>query len=184
MVRDGAAWRLPRAHGDMPVHARGLRSLDCTLVTGVRKHHNFFTIQQAMALRDIAAICSIADDGVYQVSVSNCINIRPHAKVPLVAFLCLVHLCVPRARAALDGAKRCISRAINDRVGLEHQTPGDQGGVDRGQQLNVQVVLFKQVTTAQKGEVDFTRFCRQISNSSYWSFATVRNWPKAEVKDV
>ena len=71
---------------------------------------------------------------------------RLHAKVPLVAFLGPVHLCVPLARTALDRAKRCIQRAINDRVGFEHQTLGDQGSVDRGQQLNAQVGLFKQVT--------------------------------------
>ena len=50
-----------RSHVDMPVHARGFWSLDCTLLTGVRKHHNFLTMQQAMTLRDIFDIGSCAD---------------------------------------------------------------------------------------------------------------------------
>ena len=34
---------------------------------------------------------------------------------------------------------------------LENQAFGDQGGVDRGQQLNAQIVLFEQVAEAQDG---------------------------------
>lgn len=76
----------------MPVHARVFRLPDCTLVTSVRKHHNFRTMQLGMVLRDIANICSIDYDDMYQGSVSNYTNIRLHTKVPLVACLDLVHL--------------------------------------------------------------------------------------------
>lgn len=66
MVRDGSALRLLGAHGDIPFHSRGVRLPDCTLITGFRKHHNFLTVQQAMALRDIADICNIPGDAVCQ----------------------------------------------------------------------------------------------------------------------
>ena len=49
-------------------------------------------MQLGMVLRDIANICSIDYDDMYQGSVSNYTNIRLHTKVPLVACLDLVHL--------------------------------------------------------------------------------------------
>jgi hypothetical protein len=71
--------------------------------------------------------------------------------MPLVALLGLVHLRITLTRTVLGRAGRCNQRDINDRASLEHQAFGDQGGVDRGQQLNAQVVLFKQVAKAHDG---------------------------------
>jgi len=145
--RPSLAW----THGDMPFNTRSFWPLDCPKVAGIRKDHRFFAVQQAMALSDIVDIGRCADDGVHQARISIDTDMRLHAKVPLVAFLGLVHLRIPLARTVLGRAGRCNQRGINDRAGLEHQAFGDQGGVDRGQQLNAQVVLFKQVAKAQDG---------------------------------
>jgi hypothetical protein len=140
-----------RAHGDMPFNTSGFWPLDRALITGIRKHHNFLAMQQVMALRDIVDIGRSPNDGVNQARVSINTDMRLHAEVPLVAFLGLVHLRITLTRAVLGRAGRCNQRGINDRAGLEHQAFGDQGGVDRGQQLNAQVVHFEQVTKAQDG---------------------------------
>ena len=63
--------------GTNAVHHAGI-----VLVTGIRKHHSFFTVQQAMTLRGIVDIGSCADDGVYQARVSIDTNVRLHAEVP------------------------------------------------------------------------------------------------------
>ena len=56
---------LAGAHGDMPVNTRGFWPLDRAFVTGIRKHHDFLAMQQAMALRNIVDIGCGADDGVH-----------------------------------------------------------------------------------------------------------------------
>jgi hypothetical protein len=138
-------------HGGMPVNARGVRPLDCPRVAGIRKDHPFFTLQQAMTLRDIVDICRCADDGVQQVRIGIDTDMRLHAEVPLVALLDLVHLRITLTHAVLGRARHCNQRGIDGRSGLEHQAFGDQGGVDRDQQLNAQGVLFEQVAKAQDG---------------------------------
>jgi len=143
--RPSLAW----THGDMPANTRSFWPLDCPKVAGIRKDHRFFTVQQAMTLRDIVDIGRCADDGVHQARVGIDTDMRLHPKVPLVALLGLVHLRISLTRAVLGRAGCCNQSGIHDRTSLEHQAFGDQGGVDRGQQLSAQVVLFEQVTKAQ-----------------------------------
>ena len=135
----------------MPVNTGGFRPLDRALVTGIRKHHSFFTVQQSMTLRDIVDIGRSADDGVHQARVGIDTDMRLHPKVPLITLLGLVHLRIPLTHAVLDRAGTSNQRGINDRAGLEHPAFGDQGGVDGGQQLNAQVVLFQKMAKPQDG---------------------------------
>lgn len=139
------------ARGDMPVNTGGFRPLDRALVTDIRKHHSFFTVQQSVTLRDIVDIGRSADDGVHQAKVCIDADMRLHAEVPLVAFLGLVRLRILLTRAVLRRAGSSNQRGINDRAGLEHQAFGDLGGVDYGQQLNAQVVLFQKMAKPQDG---------------------------------
>ena len=104
-----------------------------------------------MTLRDIVDMGRSPNGGVRQARVSIDTNVRFHAKVPLVAFLGLVHLRVPFNTAFFGRTGRCNQRSIDHRAGLEHQAFGDQGGVYCCEQLNTQVVLFKQVTKSQDG---------------------------------
>lgn len=76
---------------------------------------------------------------------------RLHPKVLPVALLDLVHLRSPLNRSVLGRDGHCNQSGIQDCTSLEHQAFGDQGGVDRGQQLNAQVVLFDQVAKANDG---------------------------------
>ena len=80
----------------MPVNTGGFRPLDRALVTGIRKHHSFFTVQQSMTLRDIVDIGRSADDDVHQARVGIDTAMRLHAEAPLVVILVS---CIPWSRS-------------------------------------------------------------------------------------
>lgn len=74
-----------------------------------------------------------------------------HAKVPLIAFLGLVHLGVSLPLVVL-GRARCRNQGgIDDGAGLEHQASLNQPGIDRGQYLLSELVRFQQMPEAQDG---------------------------------
>ena len=104
-----------------------------------------------MALRDIVEIGPFANDGMHQAGVGIHNDMHLHAKVPLFAFLDLVHLGVLLAHAVFGRAGRSNRRGIDGRTGLEHQAFDNQGVVDRDQQFNAQLVFFEQVANAQDG---------------------------------
>ena len=141
-----------RAHGNVPVHARGFWPLDRSLVTGIRKHHSFLTMQQGMALRDIVDIGCCAYDGVHQTRLCVDTNVRLHAEVPLVAFLGLVHLRVTLTGAVLGGAGCCNQSGVHHRTGLEQQAVGGELGVDHLQDLRAQIMRFEQVAKSQDAD--------------------------------
>jgi hypothetical protein len=70
---------------------------------------------------------------------------RPHAEVPLVALPGLAHLGVPLTAAVLGGTGRGNQCGVHHSYGLEHQTSGGKGCITSGQQLDAQVVLFRQI---------------------------------------
>ena len=74
------------------VHAGGFRSFVGILVARIRKDHLLFTLQQRMALGDIVDVGICCNHGVHQTAMRVHPNIGPHAAVPLVALLSLVHL--------------------------------------------------------------------------------------------
>ena len=143
---------LARAHGHVPIHARGLCSLAGTKVARIGKHHVLLAMQQAMTLRDIVDIGSSADDGVHQARLCVHVNMRLHAKVPLVAFLGLVHLRVTLTGAVLGGAGCCNQSGVHHRTGLEQQAVGGELGVDHLQDLRAQIMRFEQVAKSQDAD--------------------------------
>ena len=74
-----------------------------------------------------------------------------HAEIPLIALLVLVHFGVTLIAAALGGAGRGNKRCVYHRAGLEHQAFGSQCGVDGGQYLNTEAVLFQEVAKPKNG---------------------------------
>ena len=61
---------LTRAHGHMPIHASGVGSFACALVTRISKDNLLFTVQQRMALRDIVDVSRRADERMHQARLS------------------------------------------------------------------------------------------------------------------
>ena len=77
-------------------------------------------------------------------------DVRLHAKVPLVAFLRLVHLGVALAVPVLRRAWRGDDRRINYRAFPEQQALLCQVGVDRRKDSLGQAVRFKQPTKLEQ----------------------------------
>ena len=75
----------------MPVHASGLGSIGCALISRIGEHDRLFSVQQTMALGDVMDIGRRANDGVHQAGIRIDPNVRLHPEVPLVALLGLVH---------------------------------------------------------------------------------------------
>ena len=146
---------LARHHGNLPVHPRVLRlnllALGDTAVARICEYNIFFTVQQSVRLCDVVLIGSSARDRMNQARLSVCANVRLHTKVPLVAFLGLVHLWVRLTRVVLGGAGSCDQSGINNSSSFEQQAPLDQLGVNGGEHLKSQVVGFKQVTESENG---------------------------------
>ena len=143
---------LAGAHGDMPGHTRSFWPLDCTKVAGIRKHHRFFTVQQAMTLRHVAGIGRCADDGMHQARLCVHANVRLHAKVPLVAFLGLVHFGVTLAGTILGGIRCRNQSGVHHRAGLEQQAVESQLGVDHLQDLRAQLVRLEKMAKSQDAD--------------------------------
>ena len=140
-----------RAHGHLPLHARGFGALGCPLVARVSKYNLLISMQQPMTLRHIIDVGRCFDDGVYQAGVRIQTNVGLHAEMPLVALLYLMHLGVTLALAVLGRTGRSNQCGIDDRASLEHQAFGCQGGVNGGQQLDAEVVFFQQMAEPQDG---------------------------------
>lgn len=73
-------------------------------------------------------------------------RVRLHSEVPLIALLGPVHLGVTFAAVVLGQTWCCNWRGINQRAALEQKPLDRQRGVDGGQDLQVQVEGFEQVT--------------------------------------
>ena len=143
---------LPRAHGDMPIHASGVGSFAGALVARISKDHLFFAVQQRMPLGDIIDVCGCSDDGVHQTGLCVHPNMGLHAEVPLVALLNLVHLGVTLT-ALVFGRARCSNQGgIHHGARLEQQAMGGQLSVDDLQNLWAQFVLFEQMTKSQDAD--------------------------------
>lgn len=102
-------------------------------------------------------LCHVVDVGrrahhrVHQDRVRIHTDVGFHSKVPLIAFLGLVHLGVAFAEAVLGRTRRGNERGIDHGPALEQQTLGRQRGVDSGKDLQAQVVGFEQVAEPKNG---------------------------------
>ena len=154
--RSALAW----THGNVKVQACSFSPLAGSLVARTGKDDCLLAIQKAVSLGDIVDIGGCADDGVHQARVCIHPNMRLHAKVPVITFLGLVHFRVALAGAVLGGTGRRNQGSIDYGTGFKHQAPAEQGGVDGGQRLQAELVLFKQVAKAQD-----RRFVRQAGDA-------------------
>ena len=105
-------------------------------------------MQQAVSLSHVAGVGRCADDGVHQTRI--CVNsdVRLHPKMPLVAFLDLVHFRV-KPPNAFGGAGCRNQSGVHHCTGLEQQALGGQLGIDYLQDLWAQLVLLEQVAKSQ-----------------------------------
>lgn len=145
---------LARAHGHMPV---GLYALDFfsfghPLVASIGEHIAFLTVHQRGGLRHVIDVGGCAHHGVNQPRVGIDADVALHAKVPLLALLGLMHLGVTLAVLVLGRAGRGNQGGVHHRALLEHQALVGQAGVDHGQHLRGQLVLFEQVAKAQDAD--------------------------------
>jgi hypothetical protein len=134
-----------RTHGHMPVHARGFGKPGRTLLASVCKHDRLFSVKQTMSLGYIVEVGCCSADCVHQPKISIHPDMGFHTEMPLVALLGLVHLGVTLTTAVLGGTGCSNQGDVHHSSCLEHQALGGQGGIDGGQQLDVQIVLFKQM---------------------------------------
>lgn len=79
-------------------------------------------------------------------------DVRLHAKVPLVAFLGLMHLRVAFAGAIFGGAGRSNQGGIHHGAGLEHHALAAELLVDDLQDLRAQFVLIEQMPEEQDAD--------------------------------
>jgi len=91
------------------------------------------------------------NDSVDQAGICIHTNVGLYAEVPLVTLLGLVHLGILLPRAVLGGTGCGNQGGVNYRAGLKHQAFGGQGGVNGGQQLDAEVVIFEQVAEPKDG---------------------------------
>ena len=121
------------------------------MVARIGKDNLFLAVQQGVPLDEVIDSSSGSDGGMYQVRVYVHTNVCLHSKVPLLAFLGLVHVRTTFAVLVLGEAWPCNQGGIDQRAGLEHQTLLGQRSVGGSYQLQVQVVFFEQVTKSQNG---------------------------------
>jgi hypothetical protein len=177
--RLGQRFALARPHGDVPadLFVPVLFALVCALVAGVTKDIRLLAAQKMMRLGHIIDIGCCAHHRVHHARVRIDPDVRLHAtsgpaaragrhasggakaqalacayahKVPLVAFLRLVHLLVTLPRAVLGRAGRSDQSGIHD-GSLAHQQPllgklRVDGLKDRGRE----VLLFEQTAELEQ----------------------------------
>ena len=94
-----------------------------------------------------------ADHGVHQSTVRVRARVCFHAKVPLLAFLSLVHFLVPFAVFVLGGAGRGDDGGIHQSACVREQSLVRKILVDQCKYLFGQRVFFQQVTETQDGSL-------------------------------
>ena len=140
-------------HGSQPVHLAIdiLRFFFHALVTRVAQYIFFLSGEQLACLGDVMHVCGGADYGMHQAAVCVRASVRFHAKVPLFAFLRLVHFFVPFAVFVLGGAGRGDDGGGHQGAGTRKQPLVCEILVDQGKYLFGQSVFFQQVTKTQDG---------------------------------
>ena len=89
------------------------------------------------------------DSGLVHTVVGTAANVDVHPKVPLIAFLGLVHLRIALPGVVLCGAGSGDQGRINDRALLHRHTAVLEVGLHRLKDLNAKIVLLQQVAERQ-----------------------------------
>jgi len=119
---------------------------------GLGKHIGFLAMNQGTGLRHVVDVSGRANHRVHQPRIGIHADVALHPEMPLVPFLGLVHLGVALPVLVLGGTGSCNQRGVYHRAFPEHQAFVGECGVDRGQDLFGQLVLFQQVAKAQDAD--------------------------------
>lgn len=159
-------------HGHVPVHVWVLRlhlfALVYAPVARVGKDIALLAVQQRGGLGHVVRVGRCGGDGVHQAGVgigadvglvrlcrilrfaqyrccaTSCARLwrAGHAKVPLVAFLALVHVGVALSALVLGRTRRGNQRGIDYGALAQQQTLAAEFGIDRGQEGRAELVCF------------------------------------------
>lgn len=142
-------------HGHVPAHIGVLRlhllALVHAPVARVGKDIALLAVQQRSSLGHVVRIGRCGGDGVHQAGIGIGADVGLHSKVPLIAFLGLVHVWVALAALVLGRARRSYERGIDYAALAQQQALAAEFGVDRGQQVCTELVCFQEVAKAQDG---------------------------------
>ena len=134
-----------------------------TLVAGVAERGTLAAVQQRVRLRHVGDIASRADDRMHQARSRIDADVGLHAKVPVIAFLRLVHLGIALAVLVLRRRRRGDQRGVDDGAFAHHQALLGEVSVDRVENLARESFGFKQVAELQQGRRVRRRLPAQIN---------------------
>ena len=111
-------------HGHMPCHSRWrVGSFIRALVTGVCKDVYFLALQQRISFDHIMRVRSRSSHRMHEPRCSIRADMRFHAKMPLIAFLGLMHLWIALATRILRRRRCGNQRGIHHGTRAQHQPP-------------------------------------------------------------
>ena len=136
---------LARAHGNVPVHARGLIALGCTLIARVSKDNSLLPIQQRVPLSHIVYVGGCTDD-VCVPSRSQCLHRCGTSLRSAVGWTFWFDAPAgPVDRLCSWWNSVSIQCGIDHRADLKHETLSGEFVVDELQDVRAQAVIFKQM---------------------------------------
>ena len=143
---------LARLHGNVPGHGFALVFLPLldTDVAGVSMNGLLFPVQQRMRLGDIVDVGRRADHCMHDTRFGVHADVRLHAEVPLIAFLCLVHVRVLLLLLVLHRGRGGDDRRVDDRAFLEQQSHVRKVSVDGLEDGLGEIVLFHAPTEVEQ----------------------------------
>jgi len=163
--------------GDVPLHGRlgTFRSLFNPLVARIAEGRLFIAVQQGLGLRNIADMTGRPKHRMHQAGMDIDAKGRLHAKVPLVAFLALVHLRVALARLVLRRGRGGNQGRIDERAFSQHQSPGRKMVGNRIEDRLGQLMTFQKMTEVQQGRRIRRALPRQVDTDKGTNCLTVVN---------
>src|SRR6516225_3939860 len=136
---------------DAPDHPQGAcpALVFVTGVTGIAEHHLIVLAQQIGQFADVRSIGGGHPHAMHRPAVDIRADMDLHAEVPLIAFVCLLHLRVTFPFGILGRTGRMDDCGVNHRP-LRHQQPfGLQQPVYPLKQARRQIVLLHEVTKVE-----------------------------------
>ena len=120
-------------------------------VSAIALESSLITVQEVWQLLAIMRIARSHTDAVYQPSLTIHPNIYLHSKVPLIAFLALVHLWIPHLLSVLGGGRRSNQRSIHNGAARELHPIGLNQLTDLSKERCTNLAPFQQVAEIEQG---------------------------------
>ena len=151
-------------HCRMPVDrlARVLGALGHALVASVAQHSLLAAVQQRVRLRHVGYVAGGADDGMNQAGRHVHAHVCLHAKVPVVAFLRLMHLRIAFLVAVLGRRWRCDQGGVHDGPFTHRQALAGKVAFDFIEDAARQRILFQQTAELEQRRRVRRRFVREV----------------------